>query len=77
MKTLTKRTTIYLDSNLHRVLRIKSAETEYSISDLVNDAVRMAMREDLIDLGSIKHRKDEPSYIFRRVLKKLKKDGKI
>ena len=40
MKTKNKRATIYLDSELHKALRIKAAETEHSISELVNDAIR-------------------------------------
>ena len=38
MSAKTKRVTIYLDSELHKALRIKAAETEHSISELVNDA---------------------------------------
>ena len=30
-----KRATIYLDSSLHRALRVKAAETDTSVSDLV------------------------------------------
>ena len=39
MKTNTKRTTVYLDSDLHRALRLKAAETEHSMSQLVQDAI--------------------------------------
>jgi hypothetical protein len=77
VKTQTKRTTIYLEPGLYRALRIKSAETEYSISDLVNRAVRLSMKEDLADLGAWEERKGEPSSSFQEVLKKLKKDGRI
>ena len=31
-----KRVTVYLKPEFHRALRVKSAETEYSVSDLVN-----------------------------------------
>ena len=77
MSELTKRATIYLDPDLHKALRIKAAETECSISDLVNDAVKYALIEDSIDLKTIKERKSEPSFRFEDVLKKLKKNGKI
>src|SRR5271169_3519394 len=39
MKANQKRATIYLDSELHRALRLKAAESDCSISALVNDAV--------------------------------------
>ena len=77
MSSLTKRSTIYLDPELHRALRIKAAETERSVSELVNEAVKYALIEDSIDLKSFKERKDEPLVRFEDVLKKLKKNGKI
>jgi len=77
MSSLTKRSTIYLDPELHRALRIKAAETERSVSELVNEAVKYALIEDSIDLKSFEERKDEPLVRFEDVLKKLKKNGKI
>ena len=77
MKTKTKRTTIYLDPDLHRALRIKAAETERSMSELVKDAVRLSLAEDAIDLAAFDQRKTEPSLPFEDVLKKLRKNGKI
>lgn len=77
MKTTTKRSTIYLDSELHKALRVKAAETEHSISELVNDAVKYSLAEDSIDLSAFDERKNEPLLAFETVLKKLKKDGKI
>ena len=77
MSTKTKRATIYLDPELHKALRIKAAETEHSISELVNDAIKYALAEDSIDLAAFEERKEEPLMAFENVLKKLKKNGKI
>ncbi len=77
MKTKSKRATIYLDSELHKALRIKSAETAHSISELVNEAIKYSLAEDSIDLAAFEERKDEPLTAFEDVLKKLKKNGKI
>ena len=77
MKDQLKRSTVYLDAELHRALKIKAAETEYSVSELVNKAVRNALAEDAIDLAAIEERKNEPRLVFEHVLKKLKKDGRI
>ena len=77
MSTKTKRATIYLDSELHKALRIKAAETEHSMSELVNDAIKYSLAEDSIDLAAFDERKDEPVTAFKDVLKKLKKNGKI
>jgi predicted transcriptional regulator len=77
MKNQLKRSTVYLDAELHRALKIKAAETEYSVSELVNEAVRNALAEDAVDLAAIEERKNEPRLAFEDVLKKLKKDGRI
>ena len=77
MSSLTKRSTVYLDPELHRALRIKAAETERSVSELVNEAVKYALIEDSLDLKSFEERKNEPLVRFEDVLKKLKKNGKI
>jgi len=77
MSTKTKRSTVYLDSELHKALRIKAAETDHSISELVNEAVKYSLAEDSIDLAAFEDRVSEPLMSFESVLKKLKKDGKI
>ena len=77
MRNLTKRSTVYLDAELHRALRVKAAETERSISELINEAVRNSLLEDSVDLSAFKERKDEPIFSFEEVLKQLKKNGKI
>jgi len=77
MKTHTKRTTVYLDSDLHHALRIKAAETENSMSELVSEAVKLSLAEDAADIAAFEERRKEPSLAFDNVLKRLKADGKI
>lgn len=72
-----KRATIYFDPEIHRALRLKSAETERPISELVNDAVRLSLAEDAEDLAAFQHRVREPDVRFEDVVKDLKKRGKI
>jgi len=74
---MTKRATIYLDEGLHRALRLKAAETDSSISELVNEAVRQALAEDLEDLSAFTDRVKEPSVSFEATVRKLKRDGKL
>jgi hypothetical protein len=62
---------------LHKALRIKAAETSRSISDLVNEAIRLSLVEDAEDLAVFKEREGEPLLAFEGVLEKLKKDGRI
>ena len=77
MESHTKRATIYLDTNLHRALKIKAAQNDRTISDLINEAVRTILSEDLEDVTAIEDRKDEPNLDFTTVLKELKASGKI
>jgi len=77
MKTSTKRTTIYLDSDLHHALRIKAAETENSMSELVQEAIKFSLAEDSVDLAAFNERKKERSLPFEDVVKKLRKNGRI
>ena len=77
MTNLNKKSTIYLDPDLHKVLRLKSVETSRSVSDLVNEAVRLALAEDADDLAAFKERSNDPLISFEEVLKELKLRGKI
>lgn len=72
-----KRTTIYFDPALHRALRLKSADTETSISDLVNEAVRYALLEDADDLEDLDKIRRQPSIDFETVVRDLKRRGKL
>lgn len=71
MKSLRKRATIYLDPDLHRALRLKAAETEQSVSKLVNEAVKLSLAEDAEDLAAFEARAGEPSLAFENVVKDL------
>jgi len=77
MATLTKRATVYFDPAIHRVLKMKALETEHSISDIVNEALRHELGEDQEDLAAFSKRARESSISYEDLLKKLKADGKI
>ena len=46
MTAPTKRTTVYLDPELHKALRLKAVAVSRSLSDLVNEAVRESFKKD-------------------------------
>ncbi len=77
MKTESKRATIYFYPELHHALRLKSVETNRSISDMVNEAVQLSLAEDAEDLEAISNRAKEPNLVFEDVVKDLKRRGKI
>jgi hypothetical protein len=72
-----KRATVYFDPALHRALRIKAAETDRSLSDIVNEAVRLSLLEDAEDLAAFEERESEPSLSFEDVVKDLRRSGSI
>jgi len=72
-----RRATVYLDPELHRALRVKAAETDQSISELVNAAVRQTLAEDAEDLAAFRGRTKEPNLDFESVLKDLRRRGKL
>ena len=76
-ETTRKRATVYFDPFLHRALRLKAAETDRSISELVNEAVKAALAEDFSDIQAFEVREEEPDYLFEDVVKDLKRRGKI
>jgi hypothetical protein len=73
----TRRATVYLDADLHRALRVKSAATDRTISQIVSEAVRRDLAEDAEDLAAFDERKDEPSLAFEEVVRTLKERGKL
>jgi len=73
----TKRATIYFDPEIHRALRLKAAVTERSVSELVNEAVELALGEDAEDLEIFEQRRGGPILSFDKVIKDLKRRGRI
>jgi plasmid stability protein len=69
MKAAVKRATVYFDPKIHKALRIKAAATDRSLSQIVNEAVRVALTEDAEDLEAFDKRADEPNLLFEEVLR--------
>jgi hypothetical protein len=72
-----KRATVYFDASVHRALRLKAAATDRSISEMVNDAVKIALAEDAEDLEAFDRRKTERSVSFESLVRDLRKRGRI
>jgi predicted DNA-binding protein len=77
METTQKRATVYLDPAIHRALRLKAAETDRTMSDLVNEAIKLSLLEDAEDLSAFDERASEPDLPFEDVVKELRRRGKI
>ena len=74
---MNKRATVYFDPDIHKALRLRAANTERSISDIVNEAVRQALSEDQEDLAAYDERIAEPTITYQALLDDLKAHGKI
>jgi hypothetical protein len=72
-----KRATVYFEPALHKAIRLKAAHTHKSVSEIVNDAVRLALREDQEDLSAFEDRIEEPVITYEELLKDLKAHGKL
>lgn len=72
-----KRTTVYFEEDLHKALKIKAIESDSTLSDIVNQAVRNILEEDLDDLEAIEARKGEGEISYEAFLKELKSRGQI
>ena len=72
-----KRATVYFDPSLHKALRLKAAESERSVSDVVNEAVRVLLAEDADDLAALRDRAGEPTVSFESFVRELRDGGAI
>lgn len=73
----TVRSTVYLAPELHQALRLKAAESQRSMSDIINEALRQALREDEEDLAAVRGRAKERALSYEDFLAKLKADGTL
>ncbi len=77
MSELSKRSTVYFESDVHQALKIKAATTHQSVSEVVNEAVRLVLREDQEDLSAFSERANETTLSYEELLEDLKSHDKI
>jgi len=72
-----KQCTVYFDEHIHRALKLKSAGTNCSISDVVNEAVKLLLAEDHQNLMAFEAQEYEPIISYEDLLNDLKAEGRI
>jgi plasmid stability protein len=72
-----KRVTVYFEPDIHKALRLRAAASDRSVSDMVNDAVRLSLAEDAADLGAFSTRRKEKSLSFESFVTGLKRRGQV
>jgi plasmid stability protein len=72
-----KRVTVYFEPAIHTALRLRAAASDRSVSDMVNDAVRLSLAEDAVDLEAFSARRKEKSVSFESFVTGLKRRGQL
>jgi hypothetical protein len=67
--------TLYLDPKILKAAKIKAACTEKTLSYLVNESLKLSLKEDALDYEAFDKRSKESSRPLESVLKDLKRDG--
>ena len=67
--------TLNLEDTILKALKLKVTERNQSMSELVNDALKASLQEDLEDIKSWEERKGEDTYDYEEFVELLKKDG--
>jgi hypothetical protein len=77
MKTALRRATVYFNPSVHRALRLKAAETDQSVSEIINEAVSLSLQEDADDLAAFEERAHEPNIRFVDAVRDLRRRGRL
>jgi len=72
---LLMRTTITINDKLFRALKMRAAETDNSISKLVEDAVKYQVLEDFEDIEDANKRETESTHSFDELVAAFKSEG--
>jgi hypothetical protein len=73
------KTTIHLDDELHRVLRLRAAEPGApSMSDQINESVRRTLSEDVADAKeAVRRHRTERFLALEKAVEQLRRDGRL
>jgi hypothetical protein len=72
-----KRATVYFSPDILKALRMKAAATHRSVSEMVNEAVKVALADDAMDLDAVTLLRDEPVTSFDSFVSGLRRRGKL
>lgn len=68
-------TTIYLDRQIAKAIKVKAALNDRSVSDLVNDALARRLAEDEAHLRLARERRRGKMRPLEDLLRNMKRDG--
>ena len=67
-----KRATVYFDPEIHRALSLKATASDRTVSDLVNEAVKLSLTEDDEDRNAFEERATDPILDFEDFVRGLR-----
>ena len=71
------RTTVTIDDKLYKALKLRAVETDTSVSNLIEDAIKIQILEDFDDIQSAKSRDKEEDLMFDSLVKQYKNENII
>ncbi|CAN5699691.1 hypothetical protein BH23PAT2_BH23PAT2_09160 [soil metagenome] len=71
----TQKTTVYLSPTVRRALKMRTIDSNQTMSAYVESAVAAAVAEDLADIETIEKRRNEPTESLDTFLDAMKRDG--
>ena len=69
------RTTITINDKLFRTLKLRAAQSDKSVSSLVEEAIKYQILEDIEDIEDAQGRAKEEEYSFDDLVKQYKAEG--
>ena len=69
------RTTITLNDKVFRILKMRAAEMDTTISQFVEDAIKAQLLEDAEDIEDAQQRVSEPTHSFDALLEEFQTEG--
>ncbi len=69
------RTTVTLNDTVYRALKIRAAQTDESVSKIIEDAIKYQILEDMEDIEDAQKRAGEPIYSFDSLVSEFKAEG--
>lgn len=72
-----KKATLYLQPQVFQAVKMKAAQTDQSLSGVVNDALERSFAEDYADIRTLRGRAGGRVESYESFLRGLKSDGTI
>jgi predicted transcriptional regulator len=72
---ITMRTTITINDDLLRTLKKRAADSDTSVSSIVEDAIKYQILEDYEDIEDAQKRNKEDEYSFDKLVQQYKDEG--